>query len=207
MAEGAHGKRTVRRELFLGVGAYFLALGGGVLIDPGVAIVFVVVGTILIALALAGSESAQRAVPALGRLPFVENQGFVAIGVSEVAGGSGKAPEPTPEERAAIRVIRDELIDNRNTVNSMIRVGMTTPGYDVFRWSQWAEERAALARLSDPAPYRAASAAYRELAELEKGWLVPGTEARSLDEADLEQLGRVSDELDRAIEALDEEQA
>jgi hypothetical protein len=75
-------KRT--RDLLGAGGAYLLALGGGVLIGPAIAICFVVLGSLFLALVGASTDTAQRVIPSIGRLPLVEDQRFHVLSDAEI---------------------------------------------------------------------------------------------------------------------------
>lgn len=72
------------RDLLWAGGAYLLALGGGVLIGSAVAIVFVVVGSVFLAIVAASTDVVQRRVPGVGKWPLVEDAGFKVVADSEL---------------------------------------------------------------------------------------------------------------------------
>ncbi len=65
-------------------GAYLLALGGGVLIGPAIAICFVALGSLLLAIVGASTDTAQRVIPSIGRLPLVEDRRFKVLSLAEM---------------------------------------------------------------------------------------------------------------------------
>lgn len=75
-------KRT--RDLLGAGGAYLLALGGGVLIGPAIAIGFVVLGSLFLAIVGASTDAVQRVIPSIGRLPLVEDQRFNVVSEAEL---------------------------------------------------------------------------------------------------------------------------
>jgi hypothetical protein len=72
------------RDLLGAGGAYLLALGGGVLIGPAIAIGFVVLGSLFLAIVGASTDTVQRVIPSIGRLPLVEDQRFSVVSVAEM---------------------------------------------------------------------------------------------------------------------------
>jgi hypothetical protein len=92
---------VVRTQTLVGLGAQLVAIGGGVLIGPGVAVVFVVLGLGAFALAGAGTERVQRSIPSLGRVPWVNDHGFRVVSAESV-GQLDRIDEALEKAKAAL---------------------------------------------------------------------------------------------------------
>jgi hypothetical protein len=108
--------RKVTPETFLGGAFYLIALGAGVLIGSLVALIFLVVGTLLLGLAASGTVTVQRRVPALGRLPLVPDQGFRVVPAaawdrqrSELRAASSQQEEHVTAGRSEARLTFEDL--------------------------------------------------------------------------------------------------
>jgi hypothetical protein len=141
------------RDLLGAGGAYLLALGGGVLIGPAVAIGFVVVGSLFLAVVGAGTDTVQRYVPVIGRWPFVEDQGFRVI-TAQLEGSQRQGGQPTTSlsdskrlgrELTALRSIQTELMANERMINSTLANKRVVSILGVFDFRKWHEYNTALA--------------------------------------------------------------
>jgi hypothetical protein len=76
-------KHHISAKTLIGLGAWILALGAVAFVSGYLAIALVVIGVVLVFLGVSGREDVQRQIPALGRLPLVEDHQFIVRGLRD----------------------------------------------------------------------------------------------------------------------------
>lgn len=123
-------------ESWIGIGAWALAIGVGVFLSALLAVLLVVFGAAFVAIGVAGTEAAQRHIPALGHLPLVQDHGFKVVPEHEAAAQTPAplalpAPGPDLLGRTAIlqlgRNLTIELETCRSRLHKAADSGMGWP--------------------------------------------------------------------------------
>lgn len=99
-------------QTWIGTGLWLLALAVDKWVNGPIALVVAIVATVVILLGIAGTETAQRQIPLLGKLPLVQNHAYRAVPMHTIA------PTTTPTEADSAEDERRQLLLLARLVNA-----------------------------------------------------------------------------------------